>query len=235
MGTSVAAPVVAELGTILLAALLSYAASRRDGAARAGVFLGGAIIWTALLENLSVVAGEYTYYQYSGQLFPQYPGYLFWVGAVPLWNLLGWFVIVMSGFILFHEVLLPRARGLAQAAACGLFALNVDLMLDPAASANGLWVWLTGSFRFLGVPAINFFGWFLLVFFYDLIAQSTIFNNRPFPVLSRAERPVFGDLAGRGGPDLRRFFFRLIVVELVIFVVLFYLSNVLDYAASAGL
>jgi uncharacterized membrane protein len=235
LGTNLASPVVAELGTILLAAALFYVASKRYGAIKTSVFLAGAVLWTALLENLSVVAGEYTYYNYSNQLFPQYPGYLFWVGAVPLWILLGWFVIVMSGYIIFHDILLPRRRGLVQAAASGLFALNVDLMLDPSASANGLWVWLTGSFRLLGVPVINFFGWFLLVFCYYFIAQNTIFNSRPLIFLGRVERSIFGGVESDGGrPDLRRFIFRIIVLELVVFAVLFYFSAFLDYLAGTG-
>lgn len=236
METSLAAPVVAELGTIALAAVVFYAAGKRYGTFKAGVFLAGAIVWTAIIENLSAIAGEYTYYHYSNLLAPQYPGYLFWVGEVPLWILLGWFVLAMSGFVIFHEVLLPDRSAVIQAAASGLLAVNVDLMLDPAASSNGLWVWLSGSFLYLGVPLINFLGWFLLIFFYDIIAQHTIFNNRPLPVLDSFEEAIFGRAGeGGGGPDLRRFLFRIVVIEVLIFVALYSLSGLLDAVASGGL
>ncbi|MDG7007189.1 MAG: carotenoid biosynthesis protein [Nitrososphaerota archaeon] len=193
------------------------------------------MLWTALLENLSVVAGEYTYYQYMGQLFPRFPGYLFWVGAVPLWILLGWFIVAMSGYIIFHDTLLNRSRGVIQAAAAGPFAVDVDLMLDPSASSNGLWVWLSGSFRFLGTPIVNFCGWFLLVFFYYLIAQDTIFSNRPLPILSRVEQYMFRQSGtGADEPDLRKFIFRIVTVELLIFALLFYFAGFLDYLAGLG-
>ena len=235
MPESLASPIVAEIGSIVLAAVLTYVASKRYGAKKTGIFLAGAVLWTALIENLSVVAGEYTYYQYTGQLFPQYPGYLFWVGAVPLWILLGWFIVAMSGYIIFHDVLLTRSRGLIQATAAGLFAVDVDLMLDPTAASNGLWVWLSGSFRFLGIPFVNFCAWFLLVFFYYIIAQNTIFSNKPLSVLSRVEQRIFRQSeSSTEGPDLRKFVFRIVVVELVMFIALFYFSNFVDYLSGSG-
>ena len=219
----------------MLAALVFYVASQRFGTAKAAVFLAGAILWTALIENLSAVAGEYTYYHFSGLIAAQYPGYLFWVGAVPLWILLGWFVLSMSGYIIFHDFLLPNRRAFIQAAASGLLAVNVDLMLDPAASASNLWVWLSGSYRFLGVPVVNFLGLFLLIFFYDLIARHTIFGDLPIPLLGRVESIVFRRLRPNSlGLDLRRFLFRFIIVEVFIFAVLFFLSGFLDMVAASG-
>jgi uncharacterized membrane protein len=236
MGANLASPVVAELGTIVLAALVFYAASKRYGVFRAGLFLAGALVWTSIIENLAAVAGEYSYYYYAGQLLPGYPGYLFWVGMVPLWILLGWFVLSMSGFVIFHEVLLSTRGAVVQAAASGLFALNVDLMLDPAASANNLWIWQTGSFSYLGVPLANFFGWFLLIFVYDIIVGRTIFSERSLPIVSRVEKVFFGRGAGEGPrPVLRSFFFRILVLDVVVFAVLFYFASFLDYLASVGL
>ena len=236
MSASFAPPVIAELGTIVLACVLVYAAGKRFGYVKTIIFLGGAILWTALIENLSVVAGEYTYYDFANKLIQGYPGYLFWVGAVPLWVLLGWFVLAMSGFVIFHEILLPQRRALFQAAASALLAVNVDLMLDPAASANSLWVWLSGYYRYLGVPVVNFLGWFLLIFFYDIIAGHTIFRSSPLPVLSRIERAVFGELnEGSPVPDLRRFAFRLVVLEILIFGALYYFAGFLDFIAAGGL
>jgi len=42
----------------------------------------------------------------------------------------------------------------------GLFAMSIDLVLDPGAVALGFWYWPTGGF-FYGVPLVNFLGWIL--------------------------------------------------------------------------
>ena len=235
MTTSVAAPILAELGFIVLAVVMFYAGTKRYGAYRTGLFLAGAILWTAILENFAVLQGGYTYYSYADQLLLHYPGYLFWVGTVPLWILLGWFVFAMAAYIIFSDLLLPNRRIVVQAAAAGLFALNIDLMMDPAAVANNLWVWLSGSFRLLTVPLFNWVGWFLLIFFYYIIAQKTIFSNQPMPVLSEVETRIFGGGRMEGGdPDLRRFAFRVVVVEVFVIVVLYSLSSFLDFLAGLG-
>ena len=171
--------------------------------------------------------GAYTYYSYAGILLPHYPGYLLWVGLVPLWIVLGWFVFAMSGFLIFHNVVLPRRRALFQAAASGLFALNIDLMMDPVASSNGLWTWTVSIADILGVPLFNFVGWFLLIFFYDLIAEHTIFNNKPLKIVGKLEGLILRKDHGDSGPNLGRFVFRVIVLEIFLIVFLTVLNDVL--------
>lgn len=46
-----------------------------------------------------------------------------------------------------------------------LFNVGVDLVLDPAAVAAGLWVWYVEGFYY-GVPLINFVGWLITGFIY---------------------------------------------------------------------
>ena len=233
---NLASPAIAEVSFIILAALVFYAGSKRYGALRTGVFLAGALLWTALLENFAVLNGGYTYYAYSGLIYPGYPGYLFWVGTVPLWILLGWFVFAMSAYVLFHDVLLSNRSTVVQATAAGLFALNIDLMMDPAATGNNLWVWLAGSFRTLGIPLFNYIGWFILIFLYYVIVSTTLFDTPPMAVLGRAEERLFGRLdAARPGPDLRRFVFRVVVLEVLVIAFLYYLSNFLDFIAHSVL
>jgi putative membrane protein len=41
-----------------------------------------------------------------------------------------------------------------------LFLVAIDLVLDPAATSQGFWIWKTPGFYY-GVPTINFFGWLL--------------------------------------------------------------------------
>ncbi|MGI0090127.1 MAG: hypothetical protein ACREBS_00315 [Nitrososphaerales archaeon] len=86
---TVVIPVISELGFVIVAAVVFYGASKRYGTQKAGIFLAGSVLWTASLENFAVLRGAYTYYSYAGQLYQGYPGYLMWVGLVPLWVVLG--------------------------------------------------------------------------------------------------------------------------------------------------
>jgi uncharacterized membrane protein len=224
---NVAIPVFAEFAFIFIAATVFYAGTKRYGAFKTSIFLLGSVLWTAPLENFAVLKGAYTYYSYAGILLPHYPGYLFWVGFVPLWIVLGWFVFAMSGFLIFHNVVLPGRRALYQAAASGLFALNIDLMMDPIASSNGLWVWTTNIMDILRIPLFNYVGWFMLIFFYDLIAEHTIFNNKPLRIVGRLERVLLRKDKGGEGPNLGRFVFRIIVLEIFLIVFLTVLNDVL--------
>ncbi len=187
----------------------------------------GSVLWTAPLENFAVLNGAYSYYYFAGALQANYPGYFFWVGLVPLWIILGWFVFALSGFLIFHNVVLPRSRALLQAAASGLFALNIDLMMDPVASSNGLWVWTANIMDILRIPLFNFVGWFMLIFFYDLIAQHTIFNSRELPIVGRLERLVFRGENRQEGIDLKRLVFRIVILEIVLIVFLTLLNDTL--------
>jgi uncharacterized membrane protein len=227
IATNAYLPVFAEFAFIFIAAAVFYAGSKRYGPYKTGIFLLGSVLWTAPLENFAVLKGAYTYYTYAGILLPHYPGYLFWVGFVPLWIVLGWFVFAMSGFLLFHNVVLPHKRALFQAVASGLFALNIDLMMDPIASSNGLWVWTTNIMDILGIPLFNYVGWFMLIFLYDLIAEHTIFNAKPMRVIGGLERLLFRKPRPAEGPDLGRFVYRTIVLEIFLIVFLTVLNDVL--------
>jgi uncharacterized membrane protein len=220
-------PVFAEFAFIFIAAAVFYAGSKRYGPYKTGIFLLGSVLWTAPLENFAVLKGAYTYYTYAGLLLPHYPGYLFWVGFVPLWIVLGWFVFAMSGFLIFHNLVLPYKRAVFQAAASGLFALNIDLMMDPIASSNGLWVWTTNIIDIVGIPLFNYVGWFMLIFLYDLIAEHTIFNNKPMRLFGGLERVAFRKPNIGEGPDLRRFVLRTVLLEIFLIVFLTLLNDVL--------
>lgn len=209
---------------IAIALLVFYAGSRLYGTHRTWVFLGGAILWTAPLENFAVAQHGYTYYGFANALLPGYPGYLLWVGLVPFWILLGWFVIALSCYVISHEVLLRGRRALVQASFSALLALNIDLLMDPIASANHLWIWTAGSFPFLGVPLFNFIGWFMLIFFFDIISNHTIFRNAPIRVISGVER-ILPRTEAAGSVDLRRLAIRIIILEILVIITLYFLAN----------
>ena len=227
-------PVVAELGFAILAAVVFYAGAKRFGIMRTTIFFLGSVLWTGPLENFAVLRGAYTYYGYAGKLLPHYPGYLMWVGLLPFWIVLGWFVFAMSGFLIFHDVLLSKKRAVVQACASALFAVNIDLMMDPVASSNSLWIWLTGSFKIFGVPLFNFVGWFLLIFIYDLIAQHTIFHNKPMLGLSKIEGRIFGKSPEQGDASIdgKRLVFRIVTLETVVIIFLTVLTTFIDLVAG---
>jgi uncharacterized membrane protein len=226
-------PVVAELGTIFLSLVIAYAGVKAYGKERAAYFLAGSILWTSIIENLGVIDKSYTYYTYAGLFGPNYPGYFLWVGQVPLWIELGWVIVALSLFVLFHEVLLPGRSPFLQAACAGLFAVNIDLVIDPVAVANSLWQWINPSVYLLGVPVYNFVGWFCLIFFYDLLFNYTVLQNKPVAILGRIEGLFLKD---RYTPNAKtaRFTFRLIVAILVVAVLLTIIAEALIAVAGTG-
>jgi len=226
-------PVGAELGTIVIAFVVAFAGVKAYGKERAAYFLAGSVLWTSIIENLGVIDKSYTYYTYAGLFGPNYSGYLFWVGQVPLWIELGWVVVALSLFVLIHEVLLPGRSPFLQAAVAGLFAVNIDLLIDPVAVANNLWMWINPSVYMLGVPAYNFAGWFCLIFFYDLLFNYTILQNKPVAVLGRIEGLFLRDRY-TSNAKTARFAFRLIVTILMVAVLLTIVAAVLLAVAKTG-
>jgi uncharacterized membrane protein len=184
-------PLVAEIGAFLIAGAVFYGLKMRFGWTVAFFFLLGSILWTTPLETLGILTGSYSYTAFAGSLFPSYKGYLIWIGVVPLWIEMGWFIISASSFIIFHEVLMRGKKAIAAAAVAGLFAVNLDLMIDPVASSNNLWVWLGPAINLFGIPLYNYVGWFIMIFFYDIIIWSTVVGFRRMKGLSIVEMKLF--------------------------------------------
>lgn len=226
-------PLLAELGTIFLACIVAYAGVKAYGKERAAYFLAGSVLWTSIIENLGVIDKSYTYYTYAGLFNPSYAGYLFWIGQVPLWIELGWVIVALSLFVLFHDILLPGRSPFLQAALAGLFAVNIDLVIDPVAVANSLWQWINPSVYIFGVPIYNFVGWFCLIFFYDLLFNYTVLQNKPVAILGRIEGIFLKDRYTPGAKTAR-FAFRLIVTILVVAVLLTIIASLLIAVAKAG-
>jgi len=182
--------IVAEIGAFLIAGLVFYGLKIRYGWTVALFFLLGSIAWTTPLETLGISTGSYTYSAFAGSLFRGYPGYLVWIGIVPLWIEMGWFIISASSFMIFHDFLIPRSKTIAAALFAGLFAVDMDLMIDPIASSNKLWVWIGPSMSLMGIPLYNYVGWFLMIFLYDIIIWNTVVGFRQIRILSKVERKL---------------------------------------------
>ena len=159
-----------EVGFYVLFAISLYASSKRFGMQTTQLLLVGATIWTIIIENFIVLNGGYDYYAYSTGSFP---GYMVWVGVVPLWIILGWFVMTICSYIL-TDTLLPGRSPLTRSLMTALISLNIDLLLDPVAVATGLWRWTHPSVYLIGVPLTNLIGWFLIVFVFILGFETRI-------------------------------------------------------------
>jgi len=210
--------IVAEVGAFLIAGLVFYGLRKRYGWTVASFFLLGSVAWTTPLETLGISTGSYSYSTFVGTLFPGYPGYFVWIGIVPLWIEMGWFIVSASSFMIFHEVLLSRSKTIAAAVFAGLFAVDLDLMIDPIASSNRLWVWIGPSMSLMGIPLYNYVGWFLMIFLYDIIVWNTIIAFKQIRVLSTIERKLLRIKESAQTVSLaqrtRGFLFRMLVFEI---------------------
>ncbi|MCJ7610235.1 carotenoid biosynthesis protein [Candidatus Bathyarchaeota archaeon] len=175
-----------ELVAYGLCILYFYAGHRKYGFRVPLLFLVGSLYWNLILENVAVILGFFTY------TFPNPstgPYYILWTGLTPLWISIGWFDITFPAFMLLENVL-PKASIWTKAVAGGVLALSLDLAIDPAATAAGLWKWTHPSLYFLGVPVTNYIGWFMLTAFYLAVYQSVhmkikfsaLVSTKPFSI-----------------------------------------------------
>jgi uncharacterized membrane protein len=152
-----------------------YATNVRYGRRITELLLLGAILYTVIIENFIVLNGGYDYYGYANSS-SHFLGYLIWLGVVPLWIILGWFIMTSTSYIL-TDTLLPRASPYLRALLAALISLNIDLLLDPVAVSTGLWRWTHPSVYFLGVPLTNLIGWPLIVYFFVLAFDTTVMRK----------------------------------------------------------
>jgi len=224
-------PIIAEIGAFVIAGFVFYGLKIRYGWTVAALFLVGSIIWTTPLETLGILTGSYSYTSFAGSLFPSYRGYLLWIGVVPLWIEMGWFIVSASSFVLFHDVLLPKSKTLAAGLLAGLFAVNLDLMIDPVASSNRLWVWIGPSLNLFDIPVYNYVGWFVMIFFYDIIIWNTVVGFRQLKGLSLIEKRLFSIKGSVSSVSFRKratgFLFRMLVFEFFAIILIKTVSMVL--------
>jgi len=80
------------------------------------------------------------------------------------------------------EIMFPNKKYTFHAFIAGIFAVSLDLFIDPmmvnygAASmfsdSEGMWVWLSdpsNTFRIFSIPFFNFLGWFFVIFGFSLL------------------------------------------------------------------
>ncbi|WP_227354847.1 bisanhydrobacterioruberin hydratase [Haladaptatus salinisoli] len=121
---------------------------------RAGIALLALAAYTYAVEFVGVTTGfPYGEFRYGVELGPM----LF--GTVPAGLPVFFFPLVLNSYLLCLLLLGPRAGSrLARFAASLAVVLLVDLVLDPAAVALGLWTYAEGG-AYYGVPPSNYAGW----------------------------------------------------------------------------
>lgn len=172
---SPAYPIIVELAFYCLFGVTLYAGSIRYGRRATELLLLGSILYTVVIENFIVLNGGYDYFAYANSN-SHFLGYLAWLGVVPLWIILGWFIMTTTSYI-FTDAILPGRSPYLRALLASLISLNIDLLLDPVAVSTGLWRWTHPSVYVLGVPLTNLIGWPLIVYFFVLAFDTTVMRK----------------------------------------------------------
>ncbi|WP_424357410.1 carotenoid biosynthesis protein [Methanocella sp. MCL-LM] len=179
--------------TIIVFAIVSAHGIKRYGLKNMVIFFFIAWIVSHFFEALSIVTGfPFSYYTYVNMEGPR----LF---DVPVTIMFAYFSIGYLSWMLAHVITGQYGRQLEGKHVflvpfiATFIMVMWDLTMDPIASTvHKLWIW-TNPGPFYGVPVMNFFGWFLVVFIffqvfaiylskYDIIGtlKTTVFNTRPY-------------------------------------------------------
>ncbi len=180
-------------------ALAIYHSIKFRGAHKTILFFLGLYLVTAGIENINVIFGGY-YYPPGGLTI--------WFYNCPLWVPLGWYFIIYCSNFVSHS-LIGKGKGSLPLVGIGtnpengvdkyfikLTALRaiftaylsvlVDYVMDPVGAnlGNRWWIWKINNIYVHGIPAGNYLGWVLVIFWtillYELlIAWSSAKNPKP--------------------------------------------------------
>ncbi|KUG20561.1 hypothetical protein ASZ90_009698 [hydrocarbon metagenome] len=163
---------------ILALALPSYLALLRWLGPAPGLFLLVALsVLPVIVEALAIVTGvPYGEFSYSPDL-----GYR--VFSLVPWTMAFAYLPMLLGSFTAASHLVGNAP-LRLIAGSAAFLVLVDLAVDPALVHAGFWEWPGGGLYY-GIPAANFFGWFLTGALYSgilyRIAQGRLSTGSPVP------------------------------------------------------
>jgi putative membrane protein len=155
------------LASMLLVTFLPFAVALLHAWERLGwrkmlLMLATTTIVSLLFESIGVATGRvYGPYHYADFLRPQF------LGLVPIFVPLGWFLMSYPAFILADWITpaqWPAFRRLLAVAALGALAMTAwDVVMDPARTFVGQWVWEKPG-PYFGIPLQNYLGWWITVF-----------------------------------------------------------------------
>ncbi|VVB51425.1 Bisanhydrobacterioruberin hydratase [uncultured archaeon] len=137
---------------VVLSALPSfYYLVKSAGLRRSVLILFSLSAFSFFVEGFGVVSGfPYGFFSYTDKM----GGLVF--GLVPWTVPFAWIPLVLASATLAG---LFFRNAFFFLAASAVFLVLMNLMIDPAASSVGLWVWSNPG-AYYGVPASNFAGWF---------------------------------------------------------------------------
>ncbi|NHI94023.1 MAG: carotenoid biosynthesis protein [Candidatus Lokiarchaeota archaeon] len=157
---------------IILSTILYHYMIKKHGFWLASLFLTGSVIFTGLEECMWIYGGRFGW---------TYPTYFFtkaglWFFDIPVYTCLGWFILAYC-CVFIAEKLTEQKKVILTAGLGGLFAVMVDLWIDPLnvnlgeialnTGAKGNWVWeMTNTLDIFSIPFMNFLGWFLVIFLF---------------------------------------------------------------------
>ncbi len=144
-------PVYELLVAPLVFALLARQARRALGAGRAAVEILALVAYGFALEWVSMSVFSSHEYGPEWRVAPL---------GVPLAVSLVWAALILSGLALAARLSLRSP--LARAGAAALLGLSLDFVMEPVATALGLWRW-TPPGAWLQVPLGNYVGWAVIV------------------------------------------------------------------------
>ncbi len=125
----------------------------------------------ALGELLALAAYGWALERISMSVFASHrygPGWRVAPLGVPVAVAMVWAAVIAAALALAHRRGLRTAA--ARSLAAALFAVTLDLAIEPIAIRQGLWHW-TPPGPWLGVPVGNFVGWVVIVASYGLGAE----------------------------------------------------------------
>ncbi len=164
--------------SVIVFALPSYYAVVKSLGKKRGLWLLAALGMYALtIESLAIHTGfPYGNFTYTDVLGNKIFGLTPWTVAFAYPPILLLAYYAAHAFVkgsTFHKV-----------AGTALFAMLIDMVLDPAAVRLGFWYWDTPGF-FYGVPLINFLGW-LFTASVGAVLLHYLWGHRNQPTLSLA-------------------------------------------------
>jgi putative membrane protein len=160
-----------SLQAALVVALLYQSAGARKTATLA---LTVAVLGWAAEAVGSKTGFPFGAYHYTDRLQPQVVG-------VPLLIPLAWLMMMPPAWAVAQRIT-GRAAGLLFVAVSALAFTAWDLYLDPQMVHWGLWVWDQPG-QYLGIPLINYAGWFLVSALITLVARPPALRTQPLFVV----------------------------------------------------
>lgn len=152
--------VVSSIFVIIFALPSYYAVTRTKGKKRGGIILLSLGLYALLIESSAIHTGfPYGDFIYNDLLGEKVFGLTPWTVAF------AWPPILLFAYYLARNLKWSKIKGnnFEILGLTALFAMTVDLVLDPAAVYLGFWNWREPGF-FYGVPLVNFLGWLLSCF-----------------------------------------------------------------------